>query len=115
MSERIYRMQEGLYKVTFQTPLGEGTGVIVLRAGRVSGGDSTMYYTGTYTLNNNQLDAQLNVDTHSSIPGMGSVLGVSKARLQLTGHFTSQSASVTGTSPDAPGVSLKAALTRIAD
>lgn len=39
-------MEEGLYKVLFQTQLGQGTGVVTVREGRLRGGDSVMYYTG---------------------------------------------------------------------
>jgi hypothetical protein len=109
------KMEEGLYKVTFQTPLGQGTGVVVLRGGQVSGGDSLMYYTGSYTLTDGQIDAQLLTDTHSNTPGMGSVLGVPKARLRLTGKFSGQSAQLSGSSPDAPGISFQALLDRLAD
>jgi hypothetical protein len=42
-------MQNGLYWVEFRTPLGSGAGVVVLQDGNLRGGDSSMYYFGTYT------------------------------------------------------------------
>jgi hypothetical protein len=41
-------MQTGLYKVNFKTPLGLGAGVVVLENGMIRGGDSSMFYRGTY-------------------------------------------------------------------
>ena len=108
-------VEEGLYKVVFQTQLGLGTGVVTLRAGRLRGGDSVMYYTGEYTLHDGAIEAQLVADTHSVMPGIMSVLGLPKAHLNLKGTFDGQSAHLSGTSPDYPSLSFKATLTRLAD
>jgi hypothetical protein len=37
-------MQNGLYAAEFQTPLGNGHGVVMLLNGVLQGGDSMMYY-----------------------------------------------------------------------
>ncbi len=108
-------MEDGLYKVVFQTQLGLGTGVVTLRAGRLTGGDSVMYYTGEYILNNDVIDTRLVADTHSVMPGIMSVLGMPRARLNLKGTFDGQSAHLSGTSPDYPSLTFKATLTRLAD
>lgn len=108
-------MEEGLYKVLFQTQLGQGTGVVTVREGRLTGGDSVMYYTGEYTIAQGGIDARLVADTHSVMPGIMSVLGLPKARLHLKGVAEGQSAHLSGTSPDHPGLSFEATLTRLAD
>jgi hypothetical protein len=109
-------MIEGLYKVTYKTPLGEGTGVVTVLGGRIRGGTHSTYYTGTYTLGEDgRFEAQIDIDIHTVVPGLTWVLGVPRARLSLTGRFTGQSAKMTGTSPDAPGIGMQARLTRLAD
>lgn len=41
-------LNNGLYRVTFRTPLGEGAGVAVLLDGKIRGGDSAFAYSGRY-------------------------------------------------------------------
>lgn len=108
-------MENGLYKVDFQTPLGAGHGVIYFADGKVRGGDSMMFYHGEYTLANNSISAQVQVDRHSQVPGMTSVLGQSKASLNLQGAFEGSSAVLKGTSPQAPGLAFTARISKIAD
>lgn len=50
-------MEESFYKVMFQIQLGQGTGVVTLREGRLRGRDSVMYYTGEYTIDHGEVDA----------------------------------------------------------
>lgn len=109
-------MQDGLYKAAFQTPMGEGYGVVVLSGGTLRGGDSMMYYIGTYTENGGQFTASVDVDVHSTVPGMVSVFGPSKNRvhIDLQGQSTAESATAKGSSPQAPGIGFNAKLTRLA-
>ena len=74
-----------------------------------------MYYTGEYTIDHGEVDARLMADTHSVMPGIMSVLGLPKARLHLRGTAAEQSAHLSGTSPDHPGLSFEATLTYLAD
>ena len=104
-------MQNGLYKVAFQTPIGAGAGVVVLQDGNLSGGDSSMYYVGSYAVVAGQFTAEVLANRHT--PGQASVFGKDKTRISLTGTAQEASAQATGTSPDAPSVRLQATLTRI--
>lgn len=108
-------MRNGLYAVSFKTPLGEGAGVVTLLDGKVQGGDSGLFYDGTYSIAGERFSATLRTDRHDRNTGMVSVFGVDKVQIQLDGTWTGDSASVTGTSPQAPGISFKAALRRVAD
>ena len=103
-------LKNGLYKVTFGTPIGEGYGVIVLRDGAILGGDSTMFYAGTYEQAAENFTASIDIATHSAVPGFGSVFGVPNAHVDLSGNIVGTSANVNGTSPQAPGVPLRASL-----
>src|SRR2546430_873168 len=105
MGQKPYRraiMRDGIYKVQFQTQLGQGAGVVVLQGGKFRGGDSNIYYIGTYSQSGDQLTADVATDAHSS--GIGSVFGVDRAHIHLTGKVTGDSAQMTGTAREAPNV-----------
>lgn len=106
-------LSDGLYRVSFQTPLGIGFGVAVLNGGKFSGGDSGMYYLGEYTIENGVISAEILVDQHSSMHGMESVLGTSRATLKLVGKVSDEGARFTGEAKEAPGLAFRASLTRI--
>ncbi len=106
-------MQNGLYKVAFQTPMGQGAGVVVIADGTVKGGDSGMYYVGTFQEVTDQFTATLHVQRHSNMAGVPSVFGVDNVHLTLPGTSTNTSATVQGTAAEAPGVQFQAQLTLI--
>jgi hypothetical protein len=41
-------LRNGSYSVWFRTPQGEGTGVVVLKDGKLIGSDTGIAYTGSY-------------------------------------------------------------------
>ena len=108
-------MRNGLYKVAFATQGGSGAGVVVLDNGAVRGGDSMMFYVGRYVVEGGEFSATVLADTHSTVPGMGSVFGVNKVNIALKGKVGEDTATLQGSSPDAPGVSFQAELTRLSD
>jgi hypothetical protein len=101
-------MQNGLYRVEFRTPLGSGAGVVTLQDGNLRGGDSSMYYFGSYTETGNQ--ATVDAESHRHTPGVPSVLGRDDAHLSLRGTVQGNSAQLTGTAREAPGVTLQVSL-----
>ena len=108
-------MRDGLYKVAFSTPRGSGTGVLAIQSGRVRGGDSRTYYVGTFNENNGQVTAHVKVDLHTNTPLMASVFGMDRVNITLTGSAQGDSAQLTGTATEVPGVTFRAVLTRLAD
>lgn len=109
-------MQNGLYKATFNTPMGEGYGVVVLADGILRGGDSMMYYVGTYSETGGQFTAAVEVDAHSQVPGLVSVFGpgINRVHIDIQGQSTADSAKANGSSPQAPGVGFAVTLTLLA-
>jgi len=109
-------MEDGLYKVTFATPMGEGYGVVVLKGGELRGGDSMMYYVGTYSENGGDFSASVDVNVHSQVAGMVSVFGpgVNRVHLDLSGKSLGSGATAKGSSPQAPGVGFSATLAKLA-
>ena len=106
-------MKEGLYKADFRTPLGSGAGVVFLRGGKLWGGDSSMRYTGTYSVEGGSLTASVDVKRHSS--GQLSVFGQDNVQISLKGKASDTEALVNGSAPQAPGVGFSASLTFLSD
>lgn len=104
--------QEGMYKVQFQTPLGSGNGVLFLYDGKLRGGDSSMYYLGSYQADGNKFTATLKTGQHG--PGQ-SVLGAPNATLEASGEIAGGKATIRGSVPDAPQLTFSAVMERIAD
>ena len=81
-------LANGSYSAWFRTPLGEGTGIVVLRDGSVSGGDTVIAYSGSYRQDGNDFSADIAIKRHS--PGQLSVFGIDNARYlpdrKIDGH-----------------------------
>lgn len=103
-------LNDGFYHVQFGTPLGMGFGVAYLTDGKLYGGDSMMAYVGKYAEEGETANATVRVFQHSSVPGMQSVLGAISATLTLSGPVNGDMAQLTGTAPQAPGVTLSVTL-----
>ncbi|MDP9732214.1 UNVERIFIED_ORG: hypothetical protein QE446_003829 [Rhizobium sp. SORGH_AS260] len=97
-------MKNGLYSVKFTVAGGEGGGVVVLRDGRLLGGEQGSYYIGTYHTDDGKLVADVKVKTHTMAPGMTYVLGPSGGDVHLEGTNSGDTAHAIATSPQAPGI-----------
>ena len=67
---------------------GEGTGVIELNDGKVTGGDTGLAYTGSYVVDGDKFTAFIATERHT--PGQPSVfgIGIDDVNLTLTGKST---------------------------
>lgn len=108
-------MRDGLYKVVFQTPLGAGAGVLLLKDGRLWGGDSGMYYVGNYKHEGQKFTGKITVNRHTREAGYPSVFGIDKVTVTLTGTGSDDSGSVEGTAAEVPGIQFQALFSRISD
>ncbi len=106
-------MDNGLYKVRFETPNGIGTGVVVLHDGHLWGGDSSMFYHGTYTLGTDTFHADIVTNVHTIAPHKPSIFGRDIVHIAIDGHYLHDSAHVTGLAREVPDVPFKASLTRL--
>lgn len=77
---------DGFYKVSFSTVFGSGNGVAYLTDGQLHGGDSMMYYTGTYTHVDGVLNASLTISKHTNDTSMFSIMGIETATFEVTGE-----------------------------
>ena len=88
LPERLSNMPllPGLYKVAFQTQLGEGVGIVVLEGGSLRGGDAVYAWVGTYEEPNGGFDAKVSIFRHTPGEAAASVFGVDDAVVQLNGQ-----------------------------
>jgi len=114
-------LRNGSYSVWFRTRQeegrrlmhGEGTGVIELSDGKVTGGDTGLAYTGSYVADGDKFTAFIATKRHTL--GQPSVFGIDEVSLTLTGKSTPTTASCNGTAEQAPGLAFEAVLVRMAD
>jgi hypothetical protein len=106
-------LRNGRYSAWFRTPLGEGTGVVLLNNGKMIGGDTVIAYTGSYVEEGDTFTASITTERHTL--GQPSVFGIDEIDLTLTGKSTGTTASCTGTAKQAPGLTFEATLIRMAN
>jgi hypothetical protein len=111
-------LRNGSYSVWFRTRQetgvmqGEGTGVIELNDGKVTGGDTVLAYTGSYVVEGDKFTASVATQRHTQ--GQPSVFGIDNVDLTLTGKSTPTTASCTGTAKQSR-MAFEATLVRMAD
>ena len=106
-------LRNGSYSAWYRTRLREGTGIVVLNSGRITGGDASLAYAGTYFQNGDQFSAVITTWRHT--PGPPSVFDIDNVDLTLTGTSAATTASCSGTASQAPGLVFHATLIRMAD
>ena len=93
-------VRNGLYTVeTDMTDGGRGhaTGVIVLVDGKIAGGDSHFYYTGSYTAADGKWRGELTTFQHAKATGVLPLFGGREVSCGFTGSYTDDGAAVSGT------------------
>lgn len=75
----------GIYRADFISPIGSGSGTVILQDGILRGGDASIAYAGKYSVQGTQLNAELTTIQHG--PGF-SILGNATA-LAIHGNAAS--------------------------
>ncbi|QIO35902.1 hypothetical protein [Bradyrhizobium sp. 1(2017)] len=102
-------LREGKYAAWFRTPHGQGTGIVHLAEGRISGSDSFFTYGGSYQFDDDQhFTAVLTTRRHAE--GPSTVFGRDEVEVELSGVSSGAMATCSGTSRQAPGVMFEATL-----
>ena len=91
---------DGLY--TFHIEMsgakqGNATGVVVLHKGRIMGGDSFFYYTGSYSQGRGKWRGDMVVNQHTDAPGLNLVFGGREVTCGFTGSYATGIADIDGT------------------
>ena len=95
-------LANGKYSAWFRTPNGDGTAIVTLSDGTITGGDSFFEYSGSYEQNGDRLTAT--VKTRRRCDGPPAVFGIDEVVLKLEGRCQGEMAVCAGTAEQAPGV-----------
>ena len=90
----------GLYSIEIEmTDGGHGraTGIIVLRDGKIAGGDSHFFYTGSYTADRGKWRGELITNEHTKSVGALPLFGGREVTCGFTGLYSADAAEVDGT------------------
>lgn len=106
-------LEDGKYIAWFKTALAQGTGVVTLANGQITGEDTVIAYSGSYEQNGDGFTAV--VRTRRYCEGQPSVFGVDEVELKLEGRSAGQMVVCKGTAEQAPGLIFEATLIRSRD
>ena len=102
-------LKEGKYAAWFRTAQAQGTGIVHLADGRISGSDSFFTYGGSYHFDDDQhFTAVLTTRRHAD--GPPTVFGYDEVEVELSGVYSGAMATCSGTAREAPGVMFEATL-----
>ena len=69
---------DGLYSIAIEMSgprRGYATGIVILQGGRIMGGDSFFYYSGSYSFTRDKWRGEMIVHQHTEAPGLKLVFG----------------------------------------
>jgi hypothetical protein len=101
-------IRDGKYAAWYRTSRGEGTGVVYLANGEISGGDSVISYGGSYQVEGERFTATLTTRRHTA--GQPTLFGVDEVEVRLTGISHGPIAWCSGTAAQAPDLVFEATL-----
>src|SRR5262245_51839901 len=101
---------DGFYKARFSTPEGEAGGVMTLIDGKLCGGNSELMYLGRYTQNADNFSAEL-VTKRLWVQTSG--LFRDDVNIKMVGRSGLSTITCIGSSPQLPGIELKAIFERV--
>jgi hypothetical protein len=102
-------MRDGKYAAWFRTPRAQGTGVVHLAGGRISGSDSFFTYGGSYQFDDDQRFTAV-LTTRRYADGPPTVFGLDEVEVSLAGVCTGAMATCSGTAREAPDVMFEVTL-----
>jgi T3SS negative regulator,GrlR len=94
------RVIDGLYSLGIEMSgarRGHATGIVVLQDGRIMGGDSFFYYTGSYSYRSGKWRGEMIVHQHTDAPGLNLVFGGREVSCGFTGTYSGTAADIQGT------------------
>lgn len=94
------RVEDGLYSLAIEmsgAKQGRATGIAILQDGRILGGDSFFYYTGSYSFSRGKWRGEMIVHQHTEAPGLILVFGGREVSCGFTGTYSAGRADIDGT------------------
>lgn len=102
-------MRDGKYAAWFRTPRAQGTGIVHLADGRISGSDSFFTYGGSYQFNDDRRFTAV-LTTRRYAEGPPTVFGLDEVEVELSGVCSGAMATCSGTARQAPDVTFEVTL-----
>ena len=102
-------MRDGKYAAWFRTPVAQGTGVVHLADGRISGSDSFFTYGGTYRFADDQHFTAV-LTTRRYAEGPPTVFGLDEVEVELAGVCSGALATCSGKAKQVPDVMFEVTL-----
>jgi hypothetical protein len=96
----MMQVKNGLYSIRIEMrdgKQGHATGVVILYDGRILGGDSYFYYTGSYSFKNGKWRGELITHQHTEAVGVNLAFGDREVACGFTGTYSDGEAEVQGT------------------
>ena len=93
-------VRDGLYTLGIEMSglkRGHATGIALLQDGRIMGGDSFFYYTGSYSQSRGKWRGEMIVHQHTEAPGLNLAFGGREVTCGFTGTYSEGSADIDGT------------------
>ena len=104
-------LQDGQYAAWFKTPRGEGTGILLLANGKITGGDHVLTYSGSYQVDEDRFTAVVSTRRHGA--GLPTLFGIDEVQIEVAGKSTGTTASCAGAAKQAPELPFQATLIRV--
>lgn len=101
-------LRDGKYAAWFRTPHGQGTGIVHLAGGTISGSDCFFTYGGSYEVDQDRFTAVLT--THRHAQGPPTVFGLDEVKVNLSGVCNGTVATCSGVASQAPELLFEATL-----
>ena len=101
-------LRDGRYAAWFRTSRGEGTGIVHLADGKISGGDCFITYGGAYQVDDDRFTPTLTTKRHAA--GPATVFGLDEVEVKLVGKVNGTTARCAGSAEQAPGMTFEATL-----
>ena len=101
-------LADGIYSVHFETPAGQGEGIVVVTGDKLRGGDASFVYFGQLEQTSNGFSIQIETKRHSQ--ARASVFNMESVHINLVGKSDGLNAVCTGTAEEVPGLIFKAML-----
>lgn len=101
-------LKQGTYAVWFNTPMGEGTGIVHFRDGVVSGGNDILTYSGSYETEADRFRAVIQTSRHTA--GHPTVFGIDDLTLRLDGTCSTMFSRCSGRADEMPDLHFEALL-----
>jgi hypothetical protein len=106
-------LRHGEYVAWFNTPLGSGTGRVLLKDGRLSGHDTIIRYDGTYVVEGKRFT--VTVSTCRWAAGHESLLGNDDVEITLSGTAKPELVTCSGSLGESPETKIQVILLPVRD